>query len=99
MQFDTLCLLPRDMTEVLYQIYDDTRGYGIFTDTTYQLINKYIHYNFCPIVTQDKYRTYCYLFTLDGNYIHKFQNIQDAENYITQEISKMKSNNHLSTNA
>ncbi len=66
--------------------------YDIDIMATNQMIAKYIDHHFLPILVNKQHQTYCYLYTLNGDYIGKFLDIENTRSYIQQHISNKYNN-------
>ena len=94
MQHDILTPLPKDMQQIIQKSRQFTSSYHIEVQLTNKLIFQYIDHNFLPIIITNKRsnKEHCYLFTVNGDYIGKFNCMKD----ITEYIDHQNSNNNFS---
>ena len=90
---DTIVPLPEDLRQNIFYIdYKEIPHYTMINScTTNHLITTYRRYNFIPIVYHINSKYEGYLYTLSGDYIGKFNNVQNMIEYMQQEIAKKNS--------
>ncbi len=86
LQHQTIAPLSEDINKIVSELFDNNALDYLDQMTTNRLIAEYIHYSFLPIVFKN-IDYHCYLYTLDGDYIGKFNSTEDMKQYIQQEIT------------
>ncbi len=94
-----ICLVKRgsvflnlDIQQIIQKEYKRKLWpYNDYTITN-QLISKYFDHNFIPIVFDEIEVVLCHLFNTNGDYIGKFNSVEDMKQYMQQEII----NNYIS---
>ncbi len=86
-QHQPIASISSNLYDLVVQAYNDSNLYPFDNFVTNSLISNYMQYKFLPIVSSYP-KNMCFLYTLDGNYIGEFNNIQDMLDYMKQEISK-----------